>query len=278
MSNSVLYYFSASGNSLQVAKILAQSLNAQLINIASLADETSVQCEAETVGIVCPVFYFGLPKIVVEFVQKLKITNENAYVFAVVTYGKIKGSALNQACSLLEKQGIKLSYANGVVSVANYIKLYDIKTQQVEPIIAKAAEKSFRIAQELQSKKIRRVSSNISIFSKIFYKNYIKLIQTGYTEFNVDSGCTGCGICTKICPNKNIHSASGAKVFSPYDSEQITSSVANPTSFFRPQFSENCQHCFACVHWCPYMAIHFGENTKDKKRYHNPTITLEEML
>ena len=57
-----IYYFSATGNSLSTAKILAQQLgDCQLKTVSSCFKNSKVIEEREMVGIVCPVYYGTVP-------------------------------------------------------------------------------------------------------------------------------------------------------------------------------------------------------------------------
>jgi len=68
----IIYYFTGTGNSLAAAKSICTHLgDCELVSIASLAGTSGeIQPGADRVGIVCPVYDFGLPSIVAEFVQK----------------------------------------------------------------------------------------------------------------------------------------------------------------------------------------------------------------
>ena len=80
----VIYYFSATGNSLVVAKDLAKGLdNVELIPISKvlkMPDATAF----DRVGLVYPVYMFGLPLIVADFLKTIKI-NPGTYIFSVIT-------------------------------------------------------------------------------------------------------------------------------------------------------------------------------------------------
>jgi MinD superfamily P-loop ATPase len=74
-------------------------------------------------------------------------------------------------------------------------------------------------------------------------------------SFFADEKCTACGICAKLCPSINIAITDG-----------------------RPAWQHRCEQCFACLQWCPEEAIQYGKNTKNKKRYHHPEISLKDIL
>ena len=72
--------------------------------------------------------------------------------------------------------------------------------------------------------------------------------------FNVSDSCTGCGICAKVCPAKNITLSDG-----------------------RPVFRHRCEHCIACVHCCPAAAIDYGKS-KGRARYVHPEVGVNGLI
>lgn len=52
-----IFYFSASGNSLALAKDIAERINGKLVSIPTVIDKPSIQTDAAVVGIVFPVYY-----------------------------------------------------------------------------------------------------------------------------------------------------------------------------------------------------------------------------
>jgi len=71
---STIYYFSATGNSLVIARQIAKMLGDCTIQsmAAELPDE-SVGGPDHPIGFVFSVFYVGLPKLVKQFVHRLNI-------------------------------------------------------------------------------------------------------------------------------------------------------------------------------------------------------------
>jgi len=274
----MLYYFSATGNSLQLAKDFAEKMNANLSNITTLVNNSKnedIETDANFIGFVVPVYFFGLPKIVVTFLEKLVIKSKNPYVFAVVTYGGFKGGALNQIAEILSKKNIKLNYGGAVGTVGTYIKMYDIDLEKINERLDKANLKADKLLADIKAQKHKIVVPKIDIFSKMMYEKYLKECENNASNFVVDNSCIGCGLCSKLCPTQNIKAAAGAQVFSPCEAENETAERA--VTFFRPGFSNKCQQCFACVHWCPKQSIQYTESTRGRKRYHNPKVSVEEI-
>jgi len=45
----------------------------------------------------------------------------------------------------------------------------------------------------------------------------------------------------------------------------------------KPEFSDKCEICFACIHLCPQKAIHLPDE-KSSARFLNPNIRLHEIM
>ncbi len=73
--------------------------------------------------------------------------------------------------------------------------------------------------------------------------------------FYTTNSCTQCGICEKICKAGNIG---------------LTNDGVS--------WGHDCQQCMACVMWCPNRAIWHPNIPKKRRRYHNPEITLKDIL
>ena len=92
--------------------------------------------------------------------------------------------------------------------------------------------------------------------------NLYKNIETLDEAFVVNNTCTGCGLCERLCPVSNIHVNKGA------DQEENG----------KPEWLHHCEHCMACISWCPANAIDYGDRTPSRRRYHNPRIKVEELI
>ncbi len=108
---SSIYYFSGTGNSLAVARQLAGVLDScELVPVAqTMVDERLLTCTSKTVGLVVPLYYGGLPKIVAEFLGKVTFTGVE-YVFVVITAGHDLGTGIAEANGILGKKGLRVSY------------------------------------------------------------------------------------------------------------------------------------------------------------------------
>ncbi|MDR1302974.1 MAG: EFR1 family ferrodoxin [Treponema sp.] len=248
----IVFYFSGTGNSLKVAKTLAKALgNCEIVSMAK-AEKISLTKPCDTVGFVYPVYYWGLPKTVVEFVKNTNFNNTAAYYYSIATYGGIVGNAIRQLNELLNEHGITLNYGEKIRMVGNYIIGYDIFVN-INKCLKQADKKLFSIIVNIKNRKIKTIKKPYKIIERN-YKEAMQKISLLVKEYTVNENCVGCGICKEVCPAKNIE-------------------IINK----RPVFKDNCEQCVACIQWCPKKAINYKDKTQKRKRYVHPEVSYKEL-
>lgn len=256
----IIYYFTGTGNSLKVAKDLEKELGtAETIPIAKLINSASICVSAPRIGIICPVYMWGLPLIVREFIEKSDFENSQ-YVFGIVTYGGLPAASLVQFNKLLKQKGRRLSAGFAVHMPGNYTPLYGAFSEKRQKRLFKKQEaKTKQIAATIRDCKEARIEKSFFlvnlIFSSLFYRFGSPKIPMMDKDFWINEKCNGCALCEKICPVNNIKM------------EQT-----------QPKWQHHCQQCLACLHWCPNEAIEFGKNTPGRKRYHHPQINVTDII
>ena len=105
----VIYFFSATGNSMHVALTLRRRLgDAILVPVALALKGDFSPPEASRIGFVFPLHYQGLPVPVLDFIEKFSFAKPD-YAFCVVTRGTPPtGGAIAQLRKALGKRGIEL--------------------------------------------------------------------------------------------------------------------------------------------------------------------------
>lgn len=252
-----IYYFSATGNSLEIADKIAKELGDCIIkSMAVQMPNEPVGGPGESIGFVFPVYYNGLPRLVKRFVEKLAIFPET-YCFAITNSGGTRANPLGMLDDILTEKGIHLSYADEVKMPGNYIVGHQTPdSDKVQKIINAAADKVDKAAKAIASCKRQPVKRKAELWSKITNHNYLyKNINKWDEKFVTTGKCTGCGLCAEVCPVDNIK-----------------------VEERRPVWQHSCERCLACIHWCPCEAIEYGRKTIGRRRYRNPNVKIEHII
>ena len=124
-----IFYFSGTGNSLAIAKKLATAFDAQLENIAKAMRDKEFVYNDHEIGFVFPLYCHGAPKMVCEFMKKIR-TPFIDYLFTVSDgAGNIPGMVADEAACYLSGNIRKISNYY-LQSVTNYLPLANIPPQE----------------------------------------------------------------------------------------------------------------------------------------------------
>lgn len=253
-----IFYFSGTGNCLMVSRDLAVEIGDSEVISIPRAINNQLNLSAGAIGIVYPVYMWGMPRIVVRFIEKLKSAGDK-YIFAVATYGGLCGNALGQTARQLQSQGQKLSAGFAVKMPGNYTPLYGaIAEKQQARMFNKEEERIKEIAGIVRDRRPYGIEKSFALFNLVscaVYKLGSSRIPVMDTGFWADEKCNGCGICEKVCPVNNVKLCSA-----------------------RPIWQHKCEQCMACLQWCPQEAVQYKKSTINRKRYRNPRVTLADLL
>jgi hypothetical protein len=258
----VIYYFTGTGNSLAAARKIASTLgDCELVPIASLKDTTGdILPPADRVGIVCPVYDAGLPRIVAEFAGRLDLS-QAGYVFAIVTLGGTGVSTLHQLSGILrQRPGGRAPNAAFAVKMPGNFPPVGIPPagETKDRILAAADTRLGEIAVTIDSGVAvpAGFSPVSSLMHCLVYGPFEKHVHDMDKSFSVSDACTSCGTCAAVCPVGNIAMVQG-----------------------RPSWQHRCELCCACLHFCPAEAIQLGflMGTKGRGRYHHPDLKAADM-
>lgn len=257
MMKTKIYYFSATGNSLYVAKFLQRNLNAEVLSIPEELREKNFKVGAEKVGFIFPLHYGGLPMIVEEFVGALDFSSVE-YIFAIATCGiPYFGRPFTDLDEILAAKNLKQQASWFVRLVSNYLPYRDT-----------AADWRIKIRYWFADKKLQKISravaENAEHTTWEVGKETCKKMHDDWENRRADldekffcdvEKCVKCGACEKICPMKNILRPNGS-----------------------PVWQGHCVECLGCLHVCPKQAINLGEVTRGRKRYINWNIKPKELF
>lgn len=250
----MIFYFTGTGNSYDTALYFAKEQNDTLIDITKAMKQQEFHYhikEEESIGFIFPVYFYGLPEIVAQFIKKLQFElAQIPYVYTVVTCGASTGSCAIQLNQLLIEKGIRVNASFSLVMGDNCVLFYDVTKQSELPTILKASEEARRQMLDIVQKKqnFHEPKDKTSLAQRILYKSYDFCKST--KKFHVTNDCMNCGLCEKICPVNAI---------------EILNS--------QPHWVKSkCIKCTACINRCPKAAIQYGRLTKKRHRYVHPIL------
>ena len=253
----LVFYFTATGNSLFVARQFSDSP----VSIPQELKKDKLVYEADEIGIVCPDYAGAIPKIVREFVQKASF--KAPYMFSVITFGNACVNVAEYWDEFCQGQGVKMNYVRPILMVDNYLPVFDMNQQMA--IDKHTDENLATILEEVGAHKDFIAPAEMGFFNK----DMLKGMQDQHFSMTADRllqlrkvRCVQCMTCEKVCPHKNFRLGANGL-----------------------EFSGNCEHCLACVHACPQKALTLksawegrpGEQNPEA-RYRHPNVSLDDII
>lgn len=249
----MILYFSATGNSMWVARRLADALS---MPARSITDEPAspVFVDDRALVLVFPVHSWGPAVPMYDFVSRMPLDGYvRQPVYAVCVCGDDCGMTATILSKKLLKRGVRLTAAFSVQMPNNYILLPGFDVDSSAVVSAKLAAAPARLqkiveAMEKGSQESLYRAGALPRLKSLLYPLFRKYVWSSNSFYATDR-CTSCGKCERLCPQGII---------------EIDSS-----GYPRWQ-KKGCVQCSACIHRCPQRAIEYGRISLSKGRYHHP--------
>lgn len=256
----MIFYFSATGNSLWVAGQFSQHFGMTAIPVDEAMKKGTASFDASGspfVMFVFPVHSWGPATTMLKFIRTMEISGISGKpVYAVCTCGDDCGHTDRAMQKVLAEKGIQLAATFSVTMPNSYIVLpfFDIDSKEVEQrklneAPARIAEIEKAIEDGNSGKGLYKTGSGAWFKTSVINYGFRKYIQ-GETAFRITDRCTSCGLCARICPESNIRMGEDG----------------------HPVWDTHCVQCLACIHRCPEQAIEYGKISVGKGRYKNPLV------
>lgn len=262
--NNRIFYFTGTGNSLAIARQMAASLGGAEITPMAAMPGGYVGQEEERIGLVFPVFAWGMPRMAVEFAKALR-PRTGQYVFAIATNGGSPGRTLVQLSKILRAIGSNLDGGFAVrgdflISMQSQTEMALIKFigwlggKNVPGFAKDRFREISKTVEEKKSHGAETSNASLNFLGSLMYGFSIKMFARMDKGYSATDACVSCGACVRLCPRENITLANG-----------------------RPIWHQDCEYCFACMAFCPQSAIAWkGAIPSDPK--HHPDVTLSDVL
>lgn len=253
----MIFYFSGTGNSLFVAKTIAEGNNDEIWNISKELEKDEQELsysfgDNDILGIIFPVHAWGPPDCVERFVSRLRVVGGMPYIFTIATCGEEEGYTSVMLSKALQKSGIIVGNSFTIKMPNGYVIGYDVEPIAVrDRMLSEAETRINQIMVEIKERdrsKGSTIPGNFPFIKSRIINKLFRMSLNDTKKYYATDSCTRCGLCAEICP---VHSIAIEE---------------------KPKWGERCEKCFACINRCPENAIQFGKSTESKGRYHHPSL------
>ncbi len=250
----VVYYFSGTGNSENVAKWMAdiakeKGTKVSLINIAKTDRLAISSPEPDALVVfVSPIHGFNYPPVMLNFIRRFPKGKNNVLLMntrAGMLIGKwitpgLTGIAFYFSALILKMKGYSIKSMFPVDLPSNWISVHPgLNERTVKYLHERNQEKVHRFA-----RKVLEGESDFRGMYEIIQDTLVAPISLGYyfigrflfaKTYYASADCDNCDLCIKACPVKAIKKVDG-----------------------RPFWTFNCESCMRCMSNCPKKAIETG--------------------
>ncbi|MBQ7631169.1 MAG: EFR1 family ferrodoxin [Paludibacteraceae bacterium] len=259
----MILYFSGTGNSLAIARKIAEAIGEQVLSLYD-AVKTDLSNE-QRIGLVFPTYNLDAPIAVTQLIPRIRFP-KNAYTFVIITCGAQTNNAVWTVRRLLKQQEVTVNYCHKIRVPDSSAMAFGRNPNDQAWKFDKFAPRLQTIIADLKAQKKGLHFAGFDPLGWLMSRPALqrKLAQMTTPSVNPDK-CIGCGICSKVCPQKNI-------VLSELDEP---TAKANAIANIGP----HCTWCLSCVHFCPQQAMEVnGKSVSKPYQYHHPDIKLKDML
>ncbi len=240
-----IFYFSSTGNSLQIAKQTKEKLGGKIIYIPSYQGDGS---EFDKIIVVTPIHSYGLPALVYDFLPNL---DKSKPLIILLNYGGMVAGADYFTYSYAKDLGLNIIHISTIKMPENFTLYLTVPKYITNRVLKTSTKRIDKILEDIKNETYSLPKKKKTKTEK-YNKNKSNWHLIG-NDFKANSNCTKCQKCVNLCPTHNISMVDGKIVF-----------------------GDKCVACLGCYHRCPNKAIEF-KNKKKKYRYTNPYINEDEI-
>jgi NAD-dependent dihydropyrimidine dehydrogenase PreA subunit len=263
-----MYYFSGTGNTLHVARELQTRIpGAILTPMVSLLDQEIIAPQAESVGLIFPIYLMTVPIPVRRFVEKLDVSAAE-YLFAIATQGGTPNYTSVYLDQMFERQGrrldafftVKMIYNSplGVMPRRPPIGIpWPIAPSKIEQMQTRVEAALESIPGAIARGETHRAPPLKATWQRTLSALFSSAPVDTSLPYYADDTCTGCGDCERVCASGRVKMVDGKPVWQP---------------------DVECYACYACYNYCSIESILVRERYEEKAgRYHYPGIEPEDI-
>jgi len=290
-----IYYFTSTGNSLVVARDIAERTKGTLISISSTRDKKEISTGAEVIGLVFPVYYAslgrsGLPRIVEQFAGKLQAIRSK-YLFAVCTHSGGPVDTIENLNRIVQSRGGELAVGFGVQTGIPYTPSakinYALFHQELEmdpladdekrqALFAAWRTRLGLLQRHIHAREQGEIETRNAMAKALGTPWLLFQRRLAIARYRTLSNSTSQSLedlvplaDTSFCTTEICNGCGTCAKICPVGNIKLVDG--------RPVWQHHCETCYACFQWCPREAIH-GKIVEYEKRDHHPDVKLAAMV
>ena len=250
----MILYYSATGNSWHVAKMLAQKRGEapqSVIGLMRREEYTISLGEGEWLVVVTPTYHWGLPHAMRLFLDRCNVTGAGVNrALAVATYGTTSGAACRMAARRLRAKGVFGEVLTASVKMPDtWTPTFDLTdTARTAALNAEADKTVLQLADNIEVGRKQKSHEYIPLTVCYVANRWAYHYTRCTSHFRLSDGCIGCGLCSRICSAQVIEMRDGHPVWT----------------------APRCEMCLACLHHCARFAIQYENRTQHHGQYVHP--------
>lgn len=245
----MICYFSGTGNT----RLVAEALGALLDDAITPITTASPTIEDVTLGLVFPIYAWGMPEIFAKWLKDVKISAQVSYIYMVCTCGDDIGctdKTLRKSLLIHHQRSLQAAFSLRMPNTYVSLPGFDVDSEALAEQKLAVAREELKVITEhirLRHQIVQVEPGRFPRLKTYLLRPFFNRFLLSDKPFSATPDCITCRTCERVCPVQNI---------------AFTSS--------RPEWGGRCTGCLACYHHCPKHCIHYGKKTYGKGQYKVP--------
>lgn len=245
----MICYFSGTGNT----RLVAEALGALLDDAITPITTAPPIIEDVTLGLVFPIYAWGMPEIFAKWLKDVKISAQVSYIYMVCTCGDDIGctdKTLKKSLHIHHQRSLQAAFSLRMPNTYVSLPGFDVDSEALAEQKLVVAREELKVIAEhirLRHQIVQVVPGRFPRLKTYLLRPFFNRFLLSDKPFSATPDCITCRTCERVCPVQNI---------------------TFPSS--RPAWGGRCTGCLACYHHCPKHCINYGKRTIGKGQYKAP--------